>query len=40
MSKKLEIYYNKTNTCDRCGKKLISGRTCKEYDQKGNCTNT
>lgn len=38
MPKKSEIYYNKTNTCDRCGKNLTFGKTCKEYDQKGNWT--
>lgn len=32
------IYYNKTNTCDRCGKKLEKGKVRKECDEKDSWT--
>lgn len=31
-------YYNRTNTCDRCGNKLISPRIYREYDKRDNWT--
>lgn len=32
------IYYNRTNTCDECGDKLIPGKACREYNKEGNWT--
>lgn len=32
------VYYNKTNTCDRCGKILIPGYPCREYNKEGDWT--
>lgn len=31
-----KLYYNRTNTCDRCGKDLASRHPMREYDKKGN----
>lgn len=35
------IYYNRTNACDKCGRKLFPGKPAyprREYDEKGNWT--
>jgi len=31
-------YYNRSNTCDRCGKELIPGHPCREYNKDGDWT--
>ena len=37
--KRLESMYNDTNICDICKvEKLVPGKTCREYDEKGNRT--
>lgn len=33
-----KLYYNRTNTCDRCRKDLTSRHPMREYDKKGNWT--
>lgn len=32
------VYYNRTNTCDTCGNKLIKRSTKREYNKKGEWT--
>ena len=33
-----KIYYNRTNTCDICGKDLVPGKSYREYDKEGKWT--
>lgn len=33
-----KLYYNRTNTCDRCGEKLVLGKVWREYNREGNWT--